>query len=114
MEKQMPVESEDLDPQKIYLDLDLCVIRDMEGKGYLAIESKVSGSELENLARDCFDQLADISFTAKYYGQSGGYNKEMCLLAREHTIAILLGEERLKKKYRRRRGARRRLRPPRS
>ncbi len=97
MEKQMAVESEGLGLEKIYLDLDLCVFRHTERKGFLEIESKVSGSELENLARDCFDGLARIYFTEKYYGQTGGYNKELRLLAREHTTAILLGEERFRK-----------------
>ncbi len=97
MGKQMPVELEGSDPKKIYLDLDLCVFRHTEGKGFLAIESKVSGSELENLARDCLDERANIAFTAQYLGQDGGFNEEMRLLTRERTIAILLGKERFRK-----------------
>ena len=96
MGKQMAVESEGLGPRKIYLDLDLCVFRHTEGEGFLKIESKVSGSDLENLARDCFDELADISFARRYLRQGCG-NRELRLWARDYTLAILLGEERFRK-----------------
>ncbi len=96
MGKQMAVESEGLGLRKIYLDLDLCVFH-TERKGILEIESKVSGSELENLARECFDQLECIYFVGRFFRQSSGTNKELCLLAREHTTAILLGEKRFRK-----------------
>ncbi len=97
MEKQMPVELEVSDPIEIELDPDLCVIKDMQGKNRLVIESKVSKSELENLARDCIDELGDIFFTAKYLGQVGGFNREMYLWRRLDTIEILLGKERFRK-----------------
>ncbi len=97
MGKQMPVELEVSDPIEIELDPDLCVIKDMQGKNRLVIESKVSKSELENLARDCIDELGDIFFTAKYLGQVGGFNREIYLWRRLDTIEILLGKERFRK-----------------
>ncbi len=97
MEKQMSVELEVSDLIEIELDPDLCVIRDMQGGNRLVIESKVSKSELENLARDCMDMLGDIYFTQKFYKQYGYYREEMYLLRRLGTFEILLREERFRK-----------------
>lgn len=94
MGKQMPVELEVSDPIKIELDPDLCVIRDMQGGNRLVIESKVSEAELENLARDCIDELETTHFIARFLGQVGGWNREWYLLQRVHTIILLLGHGR--------------------
>ncbi len=93
MEKQIPVELEVSDPIEIELDPDLCVIRDMQGGNRLVIESKVSKSELENLARDCMDILGNIYFTQKFYKQYGYYREEMYLNRRMDTIVVLLEHE---------------------
>jgi len=94
MGKQMPVELEVSDPIEIELDPDLCVIKDMQGKNRVVIQSKVSTSALENLARDCIDELETTHFIARFLGQVGGWNREWYLLQRVHTIIILLGHGR--------------------
>ncbi len=94
MENQMPVASEVSHPIEIELDPDLCVIKNMQGKNRVVIQSKVSTSELENLSRDCIDELETTHFIARFLGQVGGGNRILYLLGRVHTIIVLLGQGR--------------------